>query len=154
LFRGDPLAAGLVVLFAGLPAGAQDLTLTSWSGPYMRSQMLAFVRPFEEATGKEVNVEFYNGGLEEVRRQVRSANVKWDVVDFLEENLIQACKEGLLASIDPAALAPGADGTPPEADFIANGRAASARWPGRRRSATAPMRSLETRRRRWPTSST
>ena len=116
-----PLAAGLVVLSVGLPASAQDLTLTSWSGPYMRSQMFAFVRPFEEATGKEVNVEFYNGGLDEVRRQVRSANVKWDVVDFLEEDLIQACEEGLLAPIEPALLAPGADGTPPEEDFIDNG---------------------------------
>jgi putative spermidine/putrescine transport system substrate-binding protein len=117
----SPLAAGLVVAFAAVAASAQDLTLTSWSGPYMRSQMLAFVRPFEETTGRKVNVEFYNGGLEEVRRQVRSANVKWDVVDFLEEDLIQACAEGLLAPIDPAALAPGADGTPPEEDFIDNG---------------------------------
>jgi putative spermidine/putrescine transport system substrate-binding protein len=119
--RGIPFAAGLVLLSVGLPVGAQDLTLASWSGPYMRSQMFAFVRPFEEATGKDVEVEFYNGGLEEIRRQVGSANVKWDVVDFLEEDLLQACEEGLLDPIEPDALAPGADGTPAEEDFIDNG---------------------------------
>ena len=120
--RWTHLVGGLVALSAAMPVSAHsDLTLTSWSGPYMRSQMFAFVRPFEETTGYKVNVEFYNGGLEEVRRQVRSANVKWDVVDFLEEDLIQACEEGLLEPIDSDVLAPGADGTPPEEDFIANG---------------------------------
>jgi putative spermidine/putrescine transport system substrate-binding protein len=118
------LSAGVVAmsLIGSAPASAhEDLTFTSWSGPYMRSQMLAFVRPFEQETGHRVEVEFYNGGLEEVRLQVRSANVKWDVVDFLEEDLIRACEAGLLEEIDPALLAPGPDGTPPEQDFIDNG---------------------------------
>ena len=41
-------AAAVAVSFAGIaPAHAhEDLTFTSWGGPYMRSQMLAFVRPF------------------------------------------------------------------------------------------------------------
>jgi putative spermidine/putrescine transport system substrate-binding protein len=116
------LTAGWLALATAIPVGAhEDLTLTSWSGPYLRSQMLAFVRPFEAATDKKVNVEFYNGGLDEVRRQVRSANVKWDVVDFLEEDLIRACEEGLLEPVEPAMLAPAADGTPAEQDFIDNG---------------------------------
>jgi putative spermidine/putrescine transport system substrate-binding protein len=115
-------AAAVAVCFAGIaPAHAhEDLTFTSWGGPYMRSQMLAFVRPFERETGNEVEVEFYNGGLEEVRLQVRSANVKWDVVDLLEEDLLRACEAGLLEKIDPTRLAPGPDGTPPEQDFIDN----------------------------------
>jgi putative spermidine/putrescine transport system substrate-binding protein len=118
------LGAGLVAisLAGGAPAGAhEDLTFASWSGPYMRSQMLAFVRPFEKETGDRVEVEFYNGGLEEMRQQVRSANVKWDVIDLLEEDLIRACEAGLLEEIDPAILLPGPDGTPPEEDFIDNG---------------------------------
>lgn len=118
------LGAAIVVLCVagGAPAHAhKDLTFASWGGPYMRSQMLAFVRPFERATGNEVEVEFYNGGLEEVRLQVRSANIKWDVVDLLEEDLIRACESGLLERIDPALLAPGPEGTPPAQDFIDNG---------------------------------
>jgi len=117
-----PLVAGLVALITAAPTSAHvDLRLTSWSGPYMRSQMIAMVRPFEDTTGKEVDVGFYNGGLEEVRRQVRSANVKWDVVDFLEEDLLRACEEGLLESIDPDVLPSGIDGTPALQDFIDNG---------------------------------
>jgi putative spermidine/putrescine transport system substrate-binding protein len=117
------LCAGAVVLaLAGaVPAEARaDLTFASWGGPYMRSQMLAFVRPFERETGNEVEVEFYNGGLDEVRLQVRSANVKWDVVDLLEEDLIRACEAGLLEKIDASRLAPSPEGTPPAEDFIDN----------------------------------
>lgn len=114
-------ALWLVGLASVAPAQAHsDLTFTSWSGPYMRSQMLAFVRPFEQETGKQVNVEFYNGGLTDVRMQVRSANVKWDVVDFLEEDLIRACEAGLLEEIDPGQLTPGTDGAAPAQDFIDN----------------------------------
>lgn len=116
------LSAIALFALAATPAGAHtDLTFTSWSGPYLRSQMLAFVRPFEQETGKRINVEFYNGGLLEVRRQVGSANVKWDVVDLLMEDLIRACEAGLLEPIDASALPPGADGTPPEQDFIDKG---------------------------------
>lgn len=118
------LGAGVVVVsLAGVPPASAhvDLTFASWSGPYMRSQMLAFVRPFERETGNRVEVEFYNGGLEEMRMQVRSANVRWDVIDLLEEDLIRACEAGLLETIDPAILLPGRDGTSPEEDFIDNG---------------------------------
>lgn len=116
------LSAIALFVLAAAPASAHtDLTFASWSGPYLRSQMFAFVRPFEQETGKRVNVEFYNGGLLEVRRQVGSANVKWDVVDLLMEDLILACEAGLLEPIDFSALPPGADGTPAEQDFIGKG---------------------------------
>lgn len=117
-----PFAAAVVALCVAMPASAHtDLTFTSWSGPYLRSQMLAFVQPFEQETGKTVNVEFYNGGLQQVRRQVGSANIKWDVVDLLMEDLIQACEAGLLESIETVSLPSGADGTPAEQDFIDKG---------------------------------
>ncbi|MEE9587948.1 MAG: hypothetical protein V3V97_08000, partial [Hyphomicrobiaceae bacterium] len=54
-----------------------EIIFTSWTGPYMRSQMLGFVRPYEEATGTRVNVERYAGGIGEIRDQVESANVIW-----------------------------------------------------------------------------
>jgi putative spermidine/putrescine transport system substrate-binding protein len=113
------LVAGLFILVSAVaaPAGAHsDLTFASWSGPYMRSQMIAFVRPFEQQTGKKIEVEFYSGGLREIRRQVDSANVKWDVVDLLMEDLISASEAALLEPIHPATLQPGLDGVPPEQD--------------------------------------
>ena len=50
------------------------ITFTTWTGPYMRSQMLGFVRPYESTNNLRVNVEHYNGGITEIRDQVESAN--------------------------------------------------------------------------------
>jgi putative spermidine/putrescine transport system substrate-binding protein len=108
-----------MVLFAALPANAhQDLTFTTWTGPYMRSQMLGFVYPYEDETGKSVEVEHYAGGIDEIRNQVESANVEWDVVDLTQADSLRACKEGLLEPIDHSVLPDGADGTPYQNDFI------------------------------------
>jgi len=98
---------------------AQDsITFTSWTGPYMRSQMLGFVRPYEDATGNRVHVEHYAGGINEIRDQVESANVVWDVVDLTQADSLKACDEGLLETLDDIVLPPGADGTPFREDFV------------------------------------
>ncbi len=95
-----------------------DLTFSSFSGPYMRSQMLGFVRPFEDATGTRVFVEHYSGGINEIRNQVESANVVWDVVDLIESDLLRACDEGLLENLESVQLPDGNDGTPFREDFV------------------------------------
>ncbi len=94
------------------------LTFTSWPGPYMRSQMLGFVRPYEDQNSVQVNVASYNGGLTELRDQVESANVIWDVVDLTQADSIRACEEGLLERIDSSSLPNGADGTAAKDDFV------------------------------------
>ncbi len=100
-------------------AGPQkDLTVVSWGGSYTRSQMLAYVKPFRDVIGEWVEMKTYNGGLEEIREQVETENVTWDVVDFELADLIRGCREGLLEKIDHAALPPGSDGTPAADDFI------------------------------------
>ena len=83
LGRSLAAAAGLVII-AFLPNGAaaQDLTVVSWGGAYTKSQILGYIRPFQEETGLDLNVVDYDGGLEAIRSQVRSYNVKWDVVDL------------------------------------------------------------------------
>ena len=111
------------VLLAFGPVEAQELpnkelTVVSWGGSYARSQMLAYVDPYRREIGEWVSMETYNGGLEEIREQVASANVVWDVVDFELSDLIQGCREGLLEEIDHSTLPPGADGTPAAEDFI------------------------------------
>jgi putative spermidine/putrescine transport system substrate-binding protein len=115
---------GLVVLFAPLnsslaqTAPQKALTVVSWGGAYTRSQMLAYVKPYRDLKGEWVSMETYNGGLEEIREQVETANVVWDVVDFELADLIRGCREGLLEKIDHAKLPPGDDGTPAAEDFI------------------------------------
>ncbi len=95
-----------------------EITFTSWTGPYMRSQMLGFVRPYEEATGTRVNVEHYAGGINEIRDQVESANVIWDVVDLTQADSLRACEEGLLENVQDIELPDGADGSDFRDDFV------------------------------------
>ncbi len=100
-------------------SGAKNqITFTSWVGPYMRSQMLGFVRPYEKKIGARVNVVSYNGGIREIRDQVESANVTWDVVDLTQADSLRACEEGLLERIDNIKLPAGSDGSAAKDDFV------------------------------------
>lgn len=103
---------------AATAAPKPEITFTSWTGPYMRSQMLGFVRPYEKANRLRVNVEHYNGGINEIRDQVESANVTWDVVDLTQADSLRACEEGLLEDLSDIDLPAGSDGTPAEDDFV------------------------------------
>ena len=96
----------------------KDLTVVSWGGNYTRSQMLAYVKPYRQQIGEWVQMETYNGGLDEIREQVKTENVVWDVVDFELADLIRACREGLLEKIDHASLPAGVDGALAADDFI------------------------------------
>jgi len=97
---------------------AAELTVASWSGSYLRSQMLGSILPFEEATGIDVEVISYTGGIEEIREQVYARNVKWDVIDLELFDAIRAHRESLLAPIALDALPPAPDGTPAARDFV------------------------------------
>lgn len=101
-----------------MAAPSPEITFTSWTGPYMRSQMLGFVRPYEEMTGSRVNVEHYAGGIDEIRDQVESANVVWDVVDLTQADSLQACEDGLLEDLSNIDLPDGVDGTNFRDDFV------------------------------------
>lgn len=113
------LSAAIPVAYAqGSSAGTNEITFTSWVGPYMRSQMLGFVRPYESKKGVRVNVTGYNGGISEIRDQVESANVTWDVVDLTQADSIRACNEGLLERIGDVSLPDGVDGSAAKDDFV------------------------------------
>ena len=118
-----PRSLGALILSAALLVapgahGADELTLVSWGGVYTKSQMLAFIRPYEAKTGARIEVLDYTGGLDEIRKQVRSLNVRWNVVDLELSDAIRGCDEGLLEKIDHSQLAPAPDGTPATEDFI------------------------------------
>lgn len=120
-------AAILAVLFLAMAATnsaqAQDgegasLTVVSWGGAYTRSQILAYVEPYEEQTDATIVVEDYNGGLAQLRAQVEAYNTKWDILDMELPDLIRACDQGLLEPIDHGFLEPAPDGTPAQEDFL------------------------------------
>lgn len=116
--RQLPVIIALAVISMSPARAGDELTVVSWGGAYTKSQILGFIRDFEQTSGVDVEVLDYNGGLDEIRSQVRSFNVKWDVVDLEPSDALRACKEGLLEQIDVAELSPAPDGTPPREDFI------------------------------------
>ena len=79
-----------------------DLTVVNWGGDLARAHMQAWIVPWEKSQGKRATLVYYSGGLDEIRDQVNTTNVTWDVVDMEYSDLIQACDAGLLEKIDHA----------------------------------------------------
>ena len=94
------------------------ITVVSWGGPYEHSQVKAYFEPFTERTGIRIDIARYDGGLDELRRQVSRGKVTWDVVDMTMADNRAACRQGLLVPIDHARLHPAPDGTPAEEDYV------------------------------------
>ena len=91
-------------------AAAQELTVVSWGGAFARALEEAIINPFEEETGIAVRLEDYNGGLAQIRSQVETGSVFWDVVDVELFDGVRGCDEGLFESLDFSILAPAPDG--------------------------------------------
>ncbi len=116
---GALVGAGLATASTTLAQeGKPPLTIASFGGAFTRSQMIAYVEPYRELKNRWVNVEDYDGGLDEIRDQVLSANVTWDLVSMELPHAIAGCDEGLLESIDHGILPPALDGTPAVEDFF------------------------------------
>jgi hypothetical protein len=82
------------VISAALVAPAQaDVTIASWGGAYTMSQQKAYADTY---TGGNVNFINYNGGLGEVRAQVESGNVTWDIIDaYASRRLFSSAKRDI-----------------------------------------------------------
>ncbi|HLV28173.1 MAG TPA: ABC transporter substrate-binding protein [Burkholderiaceae bacterium] len=110
------LAGGLA---ASAPAAAQEtLTVVSFGGAYGAAQQVHQIDPYMKATGNKVLFENYTGGVAEIKAQVQSGNIQWDVVDIETIDLERACSEGLLEPIPRDILEPAPNGTAAEEDFI------------------------------------
>ncbi len=109
-----------MVSFGQSEGRAKDgsLTMASHGGAYTRSQIISYVDPFREGTGQWVEVVDYEGGLEDLRDQTLSLNVKWDVVDMSAVDAIRACEEGLLEKLEGLPLAPSLSNVPATEDFL------------------------------------
>lgn len=107
-----------VLLLALMPtAAAETLTVVSWGGAYGRAVQAATLTPFTEQTGIDIAVETFNGGLAEVRAQVETGNVHWDVVDLETKDIAIGCDEGLFELVAVTDMPEAADGTPAAADY-------------------------------------
>jgi putative spermidine/putrescine transport system substrate-binding protein len=118
------LAVLLAVLLPAAPAAAQEaapvLTVATWGGAYEAAQRAAIFEPFTAATGIEIDVVRYDGGVAALAEGPAGEGAPaWDVVDMIRSDARAACRAGLLAPLDPDILAPAPDGTPAAEDFIA-----------------------------------
>ena len=97
---------------------APTLTIVSWGGAYEKSQLEAYFKPFSSKTGIPIKVRQYDGGITEIREQIRSGAVIWDLVDLVMADNMLACEQGLLYPLDHSILSAAPDGTPPRKDFL------------------------------------
>ncbi|MEQ1865791.1 MAG: ABC transporter substrate-binding protein [Micropepsaceae bacterium] len=105
----------------GTALAGHSLVVASWGGPYTKSQIEAYHKPFTAQTGAAINSVDYNGGIAEIKAQVEAKNVTWDVIDMELADAQRACDEGLLEKVDAGILPPAPDGTPAVQDFVPNG---------------------------------
>lgn len=92
--------AGTLISAIGIAHGA-EVNVTSIGGAYQRSQELGYGKAYEKL-GNKINWNVYSGGLGEVRTQVESGNVIWDVVDMNNADSNIGCAEGIFEKIDLA----------------------------------------------------
>ena len=102
----------------GLAEEGRSITAVSFGGSYAKASVKAYHEPFMQETGIRIKLDEYNGGLAQIRSQVETGNVNWDVVDLNAKDVLLGCDEGLLEEIDQKALPPAPDGTPATEDFV------------------------------------
>lgn len=96
---------------------AEQMTAVSFGGSYGAAQQKHMIDPFVEKTGHKILFENYSGGIAEIKAQVESGNILWDVVDIEVIDLERACSEGLLEVFPHDTLPAGDDGTAAADDF-------------------------------------
>src|ERR1044072_9629157 len=98
---GTLLAVLISTLCCGTAASAAQVTVASWGGAWQDAQETTAAKPFAAQSGVQVKTDTYNGGIAQLRSQVQTNNVTWDVVDMQLADAIRACDEGLLVEGEP-----------------------------------------------------
>lgn len=98
-------AKAIVVVAASLAAAtqiqAQDrkVSIASWGGAYQHAQEEALYKPAREKTDFDIRVESF-GGMADVKLQVATGSVTWDLAISSIAIMARAGKDGLLEPID------------------------------------------------------
>lgn len=95
-----------------------EITITSWGGAYTASQQKAYGATWDKGGNDNINWQNYNGGLDEVRTQVASGTVTWDILDVLPNDARTGCDEGLFEPLDRSIFEAAPDGTPMDEDIM------------------------------------
>ena len=109
------LVAGAISTAMLAGAVQAEVTFVSWGGGYSASQQKAYVDTYSSG---DVNMISYNGGLGEVRAQVESGSVQWDIVDVLASDARIGCDEGLFEELDRSMFLPSPTGVAMDDDTM------------------------------------
>ena len=102
-------------------AAGEELTIVSWGGAHAYALERAYYQPYTEASGVTIKSHTYKGGLEQLRKQVKSGSVIWDAVDISAADANRACAEGLLEVLPLDQFSNGPDKLDSKDDFISGG---------------------------------
>ena len=89
----------LAVLATAPGARADEITVASGGGVYQDAQRAAFFEPTAKKLGITIN-EATTNGLPEIRVQVQSGSVAWDIANTASEECAIGSKEGLFEPLD------------------------------------------------------
>ncbi len=112
----DPRPEGMAA--AAPESEERSITAVSYGGSYARAVVRGYHESFTAESGVRVDLADFMGGLAQVRAQVDSGSVYWDVVDLSVAEAVNGCDEGVLELIDSSILPPGPNGELPEDDFL------------------------------------
>ena len=114
------MATAVMAIFCFVGQAVAEITVASWGGAYTMSQQKAYADTFSDSPliGGKANFVNYNGGLGEVRTQVESGNVQWDIVDVLPHEARVGCDEGLFEELPRNVFAKAPDGTPMDEGYV------------------------------------
>ncbi|MDD2925132.1 ABC transporter substrate-binding protein [Rhodoferax sp.] len=106
-----PLVAACTALFA-LSSQAADLTVVNFGGANGNAQKVAYVGPYEKASGNKVVSVEYNGEQAKIKAMVEAKKVTWDVVEVESPDVTRGCDEGLFEKLDYSKIGNKADFQP------------------------------------------
>ena len=104
-----------LIVAATSVAARAEVNVTSWGGAYTGSQQKAYADTWKKGKVKFIN---YEGGLDEIKKQIASGSVTWDIVDVLSHEARIGCDEGLFEELDRSMFTPTVDGTPMDDDIL------------------------------------
>ena len=114
-----PVALPLLLIVAlAADANSGEITIASWGGAHTRSLLESYYDPFTAETRIVVNSLHYAGGLSQLRNQVQTNTIIWDVVDMSAADMAVACDEGLLEQLPLEQLSKGPDLLDAADDFL------------------------------------
>lgn len=76
----------------------RTLAVAGWGGPYESAQDEAFFKPFQDATGAEIQVK--KADVDRMKDQVTNQDVTWDLITVPMDMVLSLARENYLTAID------------------------------------------------------